>query len=625
MLFWRGFGPGPGRRGGDGVRLQKKVDSTQELLEIIRNGEERPPAAAEPQKKAAPARRRKAAPRLRGARSAVGVDIREEAIDVARLSGGRLAAVEHVPLDADHRPGSAGFVPVLRDTLKRHCGLGRKAALWALFHSGEFDIGPVLIPRVPARKVNDTVIWTLKKDKKFEEKESLLDFVVLGQVRDSGVPKIEVLTCLAARSEVDWLKNAFAEAGFRPSGIVTIPNAFQNVYRSRLALAGGLCANIHVNAGFSCITIHSADKILFSRTIKSGTNSMAEALFEHLAASRPDITAEQARGLFAGRMLGRPPEPDAPELALSEDECLEIINPALERLVRQVERTLDFYATKHNERCDELHLSGGIFVNSRISEYMSSQLGIRGGVFDPLAGLPGPAAGLEPIERLSATLALAAAMSEPEATLNLACTYKERAQARKAAFVSDLIAAAAILLALAGSVAFLAEKVTARQKRDVLAGLEQKVARFSPLVDEQKLLSLAGEVLKNQAEMRALGRRYEVLALLGEVAALTPENVRLLNVSLDLGRAGQETKAPPDKQKPAQPQPQAAKIEPGRQIVLDGIVLGRDAEQERTLTRLLINIEGSPLFRAPEIRTSQVQEFSPEGKVLHFVLQLGLV
>lgn len=616
------------------MRLKKKVDSTEQLLDIIRNGEDRPPAdeSPAPKKKRKPgllaAAKPKISPvRLRGVRNAVGVDIREDSLDVVRLAGGKLSAFERLPLDAGSGPGKPGFIPVLRDTLKRHCGLGRKAEIWALFHSGEFDIGPTLIPKVPARKINETVFWTLQKEKKFEDKDSILDFRVLGPMRESGVPKIEVLTCLASRPEVERLKALFAEAGFGLTGIVTIPEAVQNVYRSGLvACTMGLCANIHVDASFSCITIHTSDKILFSRTFKSGTNSMAEALIESLSATHPGIQLDQAHKILFSCLFGQPLDECFRDIAISEGEAFEVIGAALERLVRQVERTLDFYATKHNARCDVLHLSGEVFAGGRIREYLSSQLGIQGEMFDPLGTVQNEHADSDLHERIRATLPLAAAMSESSQTLNLAFTYKERGRARKEATLSDMVAAAAILLALALSVAFLAEKVVARQKRDTLTRLEQKVAQYSPLVDEQKLVALAGEVIKTQNEIKAFGKRYETLAVLSEVAALTPENVRLLNLSMDFGRS-----SPPaqDKAQPAPAPPQAPGKKPegpvSRVVVLDGIVLGQSAELERTLTRFVINLEGSPLFKTPEIRNSQVQDFVPEGKVLHFVLQVGLV
>ncbi len=52
-----------------------------------------------------------------------------------------------------------------------------------------------------------------------------------------------------------------------------------------MAGAGEVAATLHMDAGFSCITISSGGKLLFCRTIKSGANSMAEALLENLGSA----------------------------------------------------------------------------------------------------------------------------------------------------------------------------------------------------------------------------------------------------------------------------------------------------------------------------------------------------
>ena len=63
-----------------------------------------------------------------------------------------------------------------------------------------------------------------------------------------------------------------------------------------------------------------------------------------------------------------------------------MIEPALERLARQVERTFEHYATTMpGDRITQIFVSGAMNIYQPIVDYVGSQLGITSAVLDPLS------------------------------------------------------------------------------------------------------------------------------------------------------------------------------------------------------------------------------------------------
>ena len=95
---------------------------------------------------------------------------------------------------------------------------------------------------------------------------------------------------------------------------------------------------------------------------------------------------EDARELLFGLS---PDSPSSEELkacfGLDEKSILEKINPALERLVRQVDRTFQHYTvTLGNEKISFIYVSTSINVYKPLVDYIGNDLGIKRDILDPL-------------------------------------------------------------------------------------------------------------------------------------------------------------------------------------------------------------------------------------------------
>jgi hypothetical protein len=101
------------------------------------------------------------------------------------------------------------------------------------------------------------------------------------------------------------------------------------------------------------------------------------------------------------------------------------------------------------------------------------------------------------------------------------------------------------------------------------------------------------------------------VAVLGELANLTPANVRLTNVLAKLAATGKPTAG--------------AKAENAkRSLVIEGIVMGDRMTLESDLAGFLMTLKSSPLFKQPSISKKSFETVDDQ-QVIRFTAQMDLV
>lgn len=581
----------------------------------------------------------------------LGVSMTSGRLSMAIVSGGTIQFSTRFPFGPDQAFGDKGFPAFLRTCLESVRDKASNARIWAVLRSQDLDLNVLTVPKLSGAKLDAAVYWSLQKEKKFAESEYAMDYQVLGPAKDSKDPRLDVLTCLARRVDVDRLRDAFREAGWPLEGITTLPSAMQALYR----LPGGpkgfkLAANIHVEEDASTIGLYTDGNLRFSRFIRSGTDSMAEAVFVHfqdLSKPKPTSTVElelplpgaakaagapapggaavlapldalQAKGLLRHVLLGGPvPKGVTPAHVLSESQILEAIAPAIDRLAKQVERTLEYYATASQQRCDVLHLSGRIFRNPQALEALAAQLGYPHQAFDSTTMLPSRPDAVSPIDCMALAPALAASLSQPDKGINLLRNYKQRAaELAKQRISRALLLGLAVGLLLIGAAGYAIERHAAGHRQE-LAQAKRQLAAMGPVIDEGTLTRSVAQFAMRQESLRTAAARFTAPIVLAELSRRAPANLRFLNLTIDMGVPPAAPAAPPPPGKPKAAQP-------SDMVTLEGIVLGDKADLEPTLSRFVIELQASPLFSMPVVHQTSLKELGKEGQVLHFVMHMGV-
>jgi Tfp pilus assembly PilM family ATPase len=447
------------------------ITSTEKLLKLIRSKREEssdPSGAIEPPPKKSSDLSLQL-PKLISLQKTctVGIDIGHDYLRMVRAtetSGGhwRIDDRRRLALPLKTPKDSPEFGAFLKSALAAICGPAKQSNLWVIMSAARVEVRHIRIPKVPKKQISNAVYWTARKDAPFDEKEMIFDFELQGEVIDQGIPKFAAMVYTAPRQEIEDLKGLFSRIGRPLAGISIVPFSLQNLFRTGwIPVREGAVASLFIGQDFSRIDIYAGDNLVMTRGIKAGMSSMVEALVDSFNELNQDpgtssLTIEQ------GRKIVRSLSPDSPPLgendagfALKKDDIFEMIRPALERLVRQVERTFEHYAaTMPGDRISRIFVSGAMNIYKPIIDYVGSQLGVTSEVLDPLSELD-PASGMDMedansiSERIAFGPALGLAFSGNDHTPNLMFTYKDKEREASIARINMAVFAVFIIAHLA--------------------------------------------------------------------------------------------------------------------------------------------------------------------------------
>jgi type IV pilus assembly protein PilM len=613
---------------------QDEISSTEKLLDLIRSEN---PTGVEPADSISPPQwpknrnlfSAKIRP-LKKKRMTVGVDVGYNHLKLVKIRQSSdtqwtLQDYTSVPFDSEMPKHGHEFATFLNHALTEFCGDSKEREIWCLLSSDKIEIRHIRIPKVPKKQVNNAVYWTAKKKISFDEQQSVLDFKILGHVTEEGIQKISVMVYTAPRDEIKSLKDLFSGSGFPLTGISLVPFAIQNLIQSHwLETVEDTLPSLYITGDWSRVDIFSSGDLVFTRSIKVGINSLIENIgeqFQHATTKDSPVTLEieapiqtaQARKVLYSLADDAPPlTRDDPGVSLGKEQIFRMILPALERLVRQIDRSLKHYCLQFdNENISKIYLSGEICAFSRIVDYISDQVELSSQIIDPFAtgGLVSVET-LSPesiLERSSFAHAMGMALSQNPRTLNCIFTYKDKEKSAHVTRINrGIIGVFAFMMVICIGIVLwqghMAKGKTA--KRDALA---RQMEQYTPRINQAILLKLAARDKQNSHELKEYGEKYLGMAVIGEIARMTPSNIRLLTLTANLG----EILLDKDKV-------------PAKGLVFEGLVFGDQQAFDASLATYLIKLENSHLFSRPSIHNSSV-EYHRGEKVLYFTVHMKLL
>jgi type IV pilus assembly protein PilM len=634
---------------------QNEISSTERLLDLIRTESEEGFADSDFSSQKPPGRTKSF---LRGPISfkrniTVGVDIGYDdlkLVKIKRVSENTYELLEYarVPFDPEIPRESPKFHTFLRPTLAEFCRSSKSMDIWCTISSARVETRQFRIPKVSSRQIANAIFWTYQREAAFDEKEKVFDFEILGEVQEEQTTKINVLAYTAPAEEVITLRDTFAKAGFHLTGISIVPFAFQTLLRARrVESADQQVASLYIGRDWSRIDIFSGGNLLLSRGIKAGVRTMMEALRKEIESSSkglslvkaPDeevgriravkkklkLDLELAQKYFFGYTPGvTPQDAQGRKLSINENKIFLMIQPALERLVRQVERTIRHFALNYeNTRIGKIFISSGVSPHRKILGYIGEELGMPTEVLNPfsesanfLHHVPVPDS---LSEQSSFAPAMGMALANNSRTPNFLFTYKDkRKDARNRRINRSVFASFLIIMAVCVGISFFQEREIEAKDAQKMQ-LQQLLEGYNLRVDKNLILKLVQEIREKNRADQAIGKKYLNLAVIGEVVNLTPSNIRLLSIETRLGPL--PAKAPPKGEKNKK---QKAAAPPPRVLILEGIVEGDRLTLESALASYLMELKSSPLFDQPTISNKSFA-FSGNNEVLHFTAKLNLV
>jgi type IV pilus assembly protein PilM len=629
---------------------QDELSSTERLLELIRDSDAENQSIGNRGKPTSERLRTLLSSSFSLSRGnlAVGVDLGREdlkLVKVNRVSDRKIELIEftRVPFDAEIPRDHPGFPQFLGAALMKFCGQSKTIELWATIPSARVETRYLKIPKVSQNQISNSVFWSYQKHSAFKEKETIFDFDLLGDAEEGGVKKMAVMAYTAPTQVVEELQGLFIRAGFPLTGITIVPFAFQTLLRSgRLQAHGVAVSSLYIGRDWSRIDIFTGGNLVLSRGIKAGIRTMVEALqreieqnwFELTLAKSP--TSDQnriraikmrlkqeleiAQSVFFSPVYGSSAgiTPDR-QLAIKEERIFQMILPALERLVRQVERTIRHFGINFdNSRVEKIYISSGVELHPRILDYIGDELGLPIEVIDPFAESEHFSTHLAPPEsssvKSSFAPALGMALANNAITPNFLHTHKDKRRASISRNINRGVLGCFLALILACTGFLFWQEQQIRDKDFKKANLQNQLSSFDLRVDKNLILKLVERIRVQNRSLQGIGNNFLGVAVLGELANATPSSVRLLGITARLGSASA----------PAAAGKTAGKIEPPKKVlILDGVIFGDRATLEADLAAYLMTLRNSALFKQTSISKKSL-EMMDNQPVIRFTAQMDL-
>lgn len=295
-----------------------------------------------------------------------------------------------------------------------------------------------------------------------------------------------------------------------------------------------------------------------------------------------------------------------------------MVQPALERLVRQVERTFEHFTTlPGNKPVDRIFVSSAANIYQPIIDYVGNQLGITSEVLDPLGERDSIPACRDVedahclSERIAFAPALGMALSDNDYTPNLLFTYKDKEWAAGVSRFNRAAYAVLIVLAIACTGVFAFQSYVAHQKETTLDGIETQLVSLAPTIERSQLTAMAAKVKQQQQLFKGYGQQYLGMVLISELTALTPANIRFLDLKLHLaGTADQAAKTGKG----------AAAKDKIEGITLEGLIIGDQKTRETSLAGYMKDLNASPIFHQVILQKSSPEAYLRKQEALHFIL-----
>jgi type IV pilus assembly protein PilM len=619
---------------------QDDIHSTERLLNLIRSdssAETPTRPGIEPDKISNKKLARLVSPAALRRRITIGVDIGHSYIKLAKVSQSdrsfEILDFLDIPINRQIHIGDPTIQKRLKSALDQFCADQRRAVIWSAIQSARVETRCIRIPKVPRKQIPSAIYWTFTKRIAFDKAEELLDYEILGDITEDGVKKIEVMAFKAPKKEISKIKEVFQAIGYPLEGITIIPFAIQNLFRSKiLSHSEDDTCCLFIGRDWSRIAIFNKQNLVLSRGIKAGMHSMVEAININIGDRRKSDASPQANESGKTADERRTPELIDPEsqrlffdfigVAGSNTDSVDgpdkydstrifqMILPAMERLVRQVERTFEHYTLNFNsEGVRKILISGMVTANRTIVEYIGKQLDLT---IAPMNPFPADSAFVKQIripenvqEREGFVPSIGLALARNAVTPNFLYTHEDRdlTETIRRNNVRILTTCMIVLMLFIGIFSWQENRLD--EKRDRIDELNNQLFDYNPPAEKDLLLALYAKTKNKRQTVHRIVRRYTPAAIVTELSDKTPANIRLMSINAVL--SGDQSPA-----------------DSARTVAIEGLVFGNPDRFESILTGYLLNLKNSPVFNRPSVRSKQI-EYYQNQQVLRFSANLGII
>ena len=270
----------------------------------------------------------------------------------------------------------AYMIEAIQKALKDNNFASRDAAL--AFSDESSAIRRMELPRVASGEVANAVKWQAKDLVSFDLDTGSMDFRILSETeKEDGSKFMELLFAAASRDSIDKKVLILKSASLEPRSVSMNPFGIENLIRMHDdAQFSKTVAAVEIGSAKTEISIFRNRGLEFVRAIAIGSSHLSAGLKSGLAkegvpGSFSDDEIESVKARF-----GIPYE-EVTEEGYSTIQILSSMRTVLERLSKEIRRSIDYYVQEYGgEEVAGVYLTGGGSRLKNLERFLSEDLNI---------------------------------------------------------------------------------------------------------------------------------------------------------------------------------------------------------------------------------------------------------
>jgi type IV pilus assembly protein PilM len=319
-------------------------------------------------------------------RSLVGVDIGHSAVKVVQLRQARrgrsLIYAGLTELDPTVSEEDRGATVALYDLLRDRRIKGQRMAV--TYAGTPAIIRYIALPKMPREELKEAVKWEVRKMTPIPIEDMILDFLIVGETGERDLKRYELVVVGAERTAVLKQLDALKRYRFPVAAMDVNPLALFNTLRVnyRAELQDSL-AFVDIGASKMDISIAKQGVLRFTRNVQIGGNDINQAVVQRLQVEPAE--AEQVKRQ-QGLSASAEPAPAEAGSAETNGSAQGVIRSEVDRLILEVQRSLDYYRAQFREGpVKKIILMGGVPLMPGFQDYFASYFEAQVELDDPFA------------------------------------------------------------------------------------------------------------------------------------------------------------------------------------------------------------------------------------------------
>jgi type IV pilus assembly protein PilM len=299
-------------------------------------------------------------------KSYLAIELASSGIKMVKMKqkGSRFHLVEAKPkaqsLEQRRLSGDEQWQAALREMISNE-NPERQSALVTI-NSLHASFSQFILPRIPAKELAGTLKWKMKDQLSFPLEEATLDYRFSEAVKIDKEPLVSTLVSAVPRKVVGRETQILSAVGLgncQPTqsifSITSLSGTFPNA-------SDTLVAVVDLGESITDIALYASGRLSFQRKIPFGGRHLTELMTQTLVneqGAAVSLTWEEAEKVKRNEKLLYPQGDQLIEGKIAASKLHGLIRAELEKFIKEVKRSFDYYAHEHGDLVEQIYLTGG--------------------------------------------------------------------------------------------------------------------------------------------------------------------------------------------------------------------------------------------------------------------------